>query len=87
LDDRALAARPAFGQRRAAERLRGLLAGSGLWQEGAARRVQDPLSYRCVPQVLGACIHALEEAREATAIELASSGDNPVVLAADGLIL
>ncbi|MGQ3030438.1 MAG: HAL/PAL/TAL family ammonia-lyase [Ferrovibrionaceae bacterium] len=87
LDDRALAARPAFGQRRAAERLRGLLDGSGLWQEGAARRVQDPLSYRCVPQVLGACIHALEEAREATAIELASSGDNPVVLAADGLIL
>lgn len=87
LDDRALAARPAFGQRRAAERLRDLLEGSGLWQEGAARRVQDPLSYRCVPQVFGALLHALDEAREATTIELTSSGDNPVVLAADGLIL
>ncbi len=87
LDDRALAARPAFGQRLAAERLRGLLEGSGLWQDGAARRVQDPLSYRCVPQVFGALIHALDEAREATAIELVSSGDNPVVLPGDGLIL
>ncbi|HWK47707.1 MAG TPA: histidine ammonia-lyase [Stellaceae bacterium] len=87
LDDRALAARPAFGQRRAAERLRQLLADSGLWAEGAARRVQDPLSYRCVPQVFGALLHALDEVREATAIELASSGDNPVVLAEAGLIL
>lgn len=87
LDDRALAARPAFGQRDAAARLRGLLDGSALWQDGAARRVQDPLSYRCIPQVFGALGHALGEARQATMIELASSGDNPVVLAQDGLIL
>jgi histidine ammonia-lyase len=87
LHDGALAARPAFGQRETAARLRALLAGSSLWAEGAARRVQDPLSYRCAPQVWGAFAHALDEARQATEIEVASSGDNPVVLPAEGLIL
>ncbi|WBO23751.1 HAL/PAL/TAL family ammonia-lyase [Sphingomonas abietis] len=87
LDARALAARPAFGQIEAGARLRALLAGSALWAPGAARRLQDPLSYRCVPQVLGALLHAIREAREAVRIELASSGDNPVVLADDGVML
>lgn len=86
-DDRALAARPAFGQRAVAARLREILAGSSLLEEGAARRLQDPLSYRCAPQVWGALSHAIAEAREATLIELSSSGDNPVVLASEGLIL
>ncbi|MEC5317537.1 histidine ammonia-lyase [Brenneria populi subsp. brevivirga] len=87
LDERALAARPAFGQREAARRLRELLAESGLFAAGAARRLQDPLSYRCAPQVWGALLHALDDATRATQIELASSGDNPVVLADEGLIL
>ena len=87
LDDRALAARPAFGQRQAAEGLRRLLTGSGLWQAGAARRIQDPLSYRCIPQVFGALLHARDEARAATEIELASSGDNPVILGRENVIL
>jgi len=87
LDDRALAARPAFGQRVVADRLRALLAGSSLLAEGAARRVQDPLSYRCAPQVWGALLHAVGEARTATEIEITSSGDNPVVLVPEGLML
>lgn len=87
LDDRALAARPAFGQRAVADRLRALLAGSSLLADGAARRVQDPLSYRCAPQVWGALLHAIGEARTVTEIEIASSGDNPVVLEPEGLIL
>lgn len=86
-DDRALAARPAFGQREVAARLRELLSGSSLLADGAARRLQDPLSYRCAPQVWGALHHAIDEAHAATEIELASSGDNPVVLADAGLIL
>ena len=86
-DDRALAARPAFGQRETAARLRELLSGSSLLIEGAARRLQDPLSYRCAPQVWGALLHAIGDARAATEIELVSSGDNPVVLADEGLIL
>lgn len=87
LDDSAMAARPAFGQRMVAAQLRDLLAGSALFTPGAARRIQDPLSYRCVPQVWGALRHAIDEARLATDIELASSGDNPVILAAEGRIV
>lgn len=87
LDDGAMAARPAFGQRLVAAQLRALLSGSALFSEGAARRIQDPLSYRCVPQVWGALRHAIDEARAATEIELASSGDNPVVLAAEDRIV
>lgn len=86
-DDRSMAARPAFGQQAIATRIRILMTGSALLREGAARRLQDPLSYRCVPQIWGALRHALDEARLATEIELSSSGDNPVVLAEAGLIL
>lgn len=87
IDEQAMAARPAFGQREVAAQLRDFLSGSALFAEGAARRIQDPLSYRCVPQVWGALRHAIDEAREATEIELASSGDNPVVLAAEDRIV
>lgn len=87
VDDGALSARPAFGQREIGARLRAALEGSALWQEGAARRLQDPLSYRCVPQVLGALLHALTTATAATEIELASSGDNPAVLTGSGRIV
>ncbi|WP_110650098.1 HAL/PAL/TAL family ammonia-lyase [Salinicola peritrichatus] len=86
-DERAMAARPAFGQRQAASRLLAHLRGGELMAEGAARKLQDPLSYRCLPQILGAVMHALDEAREATRIELASGGDNPVILADEALVL
>jgi histidine ammonia-lyase len=81
IDEDALAARPAFGQQEIGARLRTELAGSGLWKDRAARRLQDPLSYRCVPQVWGGLLHAFEQARFATEIELTHSGDNPVILA------
>ena len=61
--------------------MRAELAGSGLWKDKAARRLQDPLSYRCVPQVWGGLLNAFEQARLATEIELTHSGDNPVILA------
>ncbi|MBN9030998.1 MAG: histidine ammonia-lyase [Rhizobiales bacterium 63-7] len=87
IDAQALAARPAFGQQAIGARLRALLIGSDLWREGAARRLQDPLSYRCVPQVWGALSHVLEQAHAATEIELHHSGDNPIVLAESGRIV
>ncbi|MDX8500477.1 histidine ammonia-lyase [Mesorhizobium sp. VK4C] len=80
IDEDALAARPAFGQCEIGARLRAELAGSGLWHDTAARRLQDPLSFRCVPQVWGGLLHAFEQARLATEIELGHSGDNPVIL-------
>ena len=62
LDARAQKARAAPGQAEAAARLRAALAGSGLFAPNAARRVQDPLSFRCVAQVHGAALDALARA-------------------------
>ncbi|WP_205589659.1 HAL/PAL/TAL family ammonia-lyase [Chachezhania antarctica] len=87
LDPRVLSLRPAFGQEEAGARLMQLFAGSALLHEGAARRLQDPLSYRCAPQIWGALLHGREEAAEATGIELCGPGDNPVVLIEEGLLV
>ena len=63
LDERALYARPARGQVDIGVRLRALLDGSALFEAGAARRVQDPLSFRVVPQVHGSLHWIIEEAQ------------------------
>jgi histidine ammonia-lyase len=55
-------------------------------QPGGARSVQDPLCFRCVAPVHGAALHAINQAARAVEIELASGGDNPVVLP-DGAML
>jgi len=86
LDARVQAARPARGQQAIAARLTALLEGSALWQAGAARRVQDPISLRCVPQVHGAALAALHTARDDVELELNSAADSPLVLA-DGTML
>jgi len=62
-------------------RLGALLAGSALWDEGAARFLQDPLSYRCVPQVHGATRDALGFTESQLAVELNSHQGNPLVVA------
>jgi histidine ammonia-lyase len=87
LNPRVQAARPARGQRAIAERLTQLLAGSALWQPDAARRVQDPISLRCVSQVHGAALAALHIARDDVELELNSAADSPLVLADSGEML
>jgi histidine ammonia-lyase len=87
LDPRAQKARPAPGQAAATARLTALLAGSALWQPGTARRVQDPLSFRCIAPVHGTALDALDHARRALEIELNSAGDNPLVIATDDVLL
>jgi histidine ammonia-lyase len=69
------------------ERLRGLLEGSSLWEPGAARNLQDPLSFRCLPQVHGALRDALTFARGQLEIELNASQENPLVVAAEDRIV
>jgi histidine ammonia-lyase len=64
-----------------------LLKGSPLKKPGAARRVQDPLSFRCFPSVHGAALAALDSTRETLEQELNSAGDNPAVLARDGAMI
>ncbi len=87
LDPRVAAARPQPGQTEAAAALRALLEGSALLAPGAARRLQDPLSFRCVSQVHGSLAVALAAAEAALAPELDGAGDNPLVLAETDAIL
>jgi histidine ammonia-lyase len=79
--------RPHPGQARAADRLRELLSGSYLWRPGAARNLQDPLSFRCVPQTHGACYDAHAYCRGTMEVELNSASDNPLVLLDDQSII
>jgi histidine ammonia-lyase len=72
--------RPYPGLRETIERLRALLMGSYLWDEGAARNLQDPLTFRCVPQVHGAGRDALHFVEGQIAIELNASQENPLII-------
>jgi len=61
-------------------RFRELLEGSYLWEPDAARNLQDPLTFRCLPQVHGAVRDALAFTRGQVEIELNASQENPLVL-------
>ena len=74
--------RPFPGLAATLRQLRLLLAGSYLWQPGAARFLQDPLTFRCLPQIHGAARDALGYAMNILQIELNSSQSNPVVVPA-----
>jgi histidine ammonia-lyase len=87
LDARAIDARPAPGQAEVARMLRERLDGSALWQSGAARRVQDPISLRCVPQVHGGALWMLAEALAQVECELNSAADSPLVVVDDAVML
>jgi len=87
LDPRVQAARPARGQTLVATRISQLLAGSALWEVGAARRVQDPISLRCLTQVHGAALAALLIGRDDVEIELNSAADSPLVIPDSGQML
>jgi histidine ammonia-lyase len=63
-----------------APRFRELLVGSYLWADGAARNLQDPLSFRCIPQVHGAARTTFAFAHERVVHELNASQENPLVL-------
>jgi histidine ammonia-lyase len=75
--------RPFPGLAATLSQLRALLAGSYLWQPGAARFLQDPLTFRCPPQIHGAARDALAYARTILQLELNSSQSNPVVVVSE----
>ena len=81
-----VAARPRPGFVAAAAQLRNALAGSALWQADDARPLQDPLSFRTMPHVLGNARAALEAAEDEFAFESAHSGDNPQVVLSAGTL-
>lgn len=74
-------ARPLAGLRTSLDRLHEHLEGSRLWDPARARNLQDPLSFRTLPQVLGAGRDALVFARAQVTSELNASQGNPIVVA------
>ena len=78
LHPRVAETRPYPGLVATVERLRSILAGSYLWEEGAARNLQDPLTFRCIAHMHGALRDVLAFARRAVDIELNASQDNPL---------
>lgn len=78
-DERLAVVRPHAAQFKAAEAMRTLLEGSTLVTKPGELRVQDAYSLRCIPQVHGACLHALEHVAETLLVECNSATDNPLV--------
>ncbi len=76
---RILAERPYPGLAESADRLRALLEGSWIWRPEVPRNLQDPLTYRCIPQVHGALRDTLRFARGQLAVELNAAQSNPLV--------
>lgn len=78
--------RPHRGQVKTAERIRGLLEGSEIAKE-EKQMVQDPYSFRCIPQVHGATKDTLSFVRKTFKTEINSVTDNPnIFIEADRII-
>lgn len=78
--------RPHKGQVETASRIRELLRGSELIA-GEKQHVQDPYSFRCVPQVHGAVKDTLNYVHSVIDIEINSVTDNPVVFADEDMVI
>ena len=75
----AAAAKPFAGQLDAAAHMRMLLHGSYLYDPTMRASVQDPLSFRVIPQVHGALREQIAAARRSVDVELNAMDDNPLV--------
>ncbi len=78
--------RPHRGQIETAERIRTLLEGSELIAQPKVN-VQDPYSFRCMPQVHGAVKDSMRYVESVIDTEINSATDNPTVCPDDDLII
>lgn len=79
-------ARPHPGQMETARNIRALLEGSE-FQKQEKKYVQDPYSFRCMPQVHGACKDTIQYVASVVGREINSVTDNPTIFMEDDLIL
>ena len=86
VDEAVADARPHPGLRSTVARLRALLEGSYLWN-APPRNLQDPLTFRTLPQVNGAARDALAYTQGVLAVELNAHQGNPMVAASPGRII
>jgi histidine ammonia-lyase len=87
LDPRVHAARPHPGQVEVARRLRVLLGECEPRARGAGRAIHDAFVFRCVPQVEGALLDALERLAAVLHVELNVAGENALLLPGDDIAL
>lgn len=78
--------RPHLGQIQTAERFRNLLAGSGLISRHK-EHVQDPYSFRCIPQVHGASKDSINYVSTVFSSEINAVTDNPTIFPDKDLII
>ena len=78
--------RPHKGQIATAARMRQLLEGSEI-VEKPKQYVQDPYSFRCIPQVHGTVKDTIDYVASAVDVEVNSATDNPTVCPDDDLII
>jgi histidine ammonia-lyase len=80
-DARVSALRGQPGQIRVASAIRELLEGSEILASHATGcpKVQDPYSFRCQPQVMGAALDLLDQVARTLTIEAGAVTDNPIV--------
>jgi len=78
--------RPHNGQLKTAERLREFLSGSELIAR-EKQHVQDPYSFRCMPQVHGASKDTVEHVEKVFLTEINSVTDNPNIFIAEDKII
>ena len=87
-DDRIHEVRGHRSQAAVARLLRNLMHGSDIRASHLdCKRVQDPYSIRCQPQVVGACLGVMQHVAEVLAIEANAVTDNPLVFADSDAIL
>ena len=83
-DPRISALRGQPGQIRVAGELSRLLEGSAIVSSHhRCGRVQDPYSFRCQPQVMGAALDLLDNAARTLTIEAAAVTDNPILFSGE----
>ena len=80
------AIRPHKGQKTTADAFRKMLEGSQLFYRSKAH-VQDPYSFRCIPQVHGASKDAISYAKTVILTEINSVTDNPTIFPELDLII
>ena len=87
-DDRIHRARGQPGQIDVAGAYRRLIAGSEIRASHLdCSRVQDPYSFRCQPQVMGACLDLIRRCAETLRIEANAVTDNPLLFVEQGEVL
>jgi histidine ammonia-lyase len=87
LDPRVHAARPHAGQVEVARRLRELLGDYEPRERQPGHAVHDAFVFRCVPQVEGTLLDALQRLHRVLEIELNVAGENALMLPRDGVAL